>query len=295
FARICDRAGEIHIASEEHLADRYRKQAKRLAADIEASAWDGEWYQRATFDDGTPLGSASSLECQIDSIAQSWAVLSGAGEPGRARQAMQSVMERLVRPEERLILLFTPPFNEIAQDPGYIKGYLPGIRENGGQYTHAATWTAWAMARLGDGATAGKLVNLLNPVYQSDTPQKAAVYRVEPYVIAADIYSVAPYIRRGGWTWYTGSGSWMYRLGMEALLGLHKEGDVLWVDPAIPPEWDGFEITYLNGKTPYHILVRNPQHVAHGVKSVRLNGAEVQGVPLMDDGGNHTVEVVLGE
>ncbi len=166
-------------------------------------------------------------ECQIDSIAQSWAVLSGAGNPQRSRQAMHSVMERLVNPVDRLMVLFAPPFDKTTRDPGYIKGYLPGIRENGGQYSHAATWTAWAFATLGDGKQATALFDLLNPIFKSDSKEKADIYRVEPYVICADIYSQAPFVGRGGWTWYTGSAAWMYRLGLEAILGFKKVGDSL--------------------------------------------------------------------
>ena len=197
------------------------------ATAVERSAWDGDWYRRAYYDSGATLGSVHDQECQIDAIAQSWAVLSGSGDMQRSRVALQSVMEHLVLPNDRLMLLFTPPFDKTTHNPGYIKGYMPGIRENGGQYTHAATWTAWAFAKLGDGKQAGELFNLLNPIFQSDTEAKASAYRVEPYVICADIYSKTPFIRRGGWTWYTGSAAWMYRLGVEAILGFKKVGNSL--------------------------------------------------------------------
>jgi cyclic beta-1,2-glucan synthetase len=222
--------------------------------------------------------------------------LSGAGDPQRSRQAMQSVLERLVDPENRLLKLFTPPFDTTPHDPGYIKGYLPGTRENGGQYTHAAIWTAWAFSRLGDGKQLGALFDLLNPIYQADTPEKAAVYRVEPYVICADIYSVPPYLRRGGWTWYTGSAAWMYRLGLEAMLGFRKMGNTLHITPVIPPEWDGFEITYHFGEAVYQITVKNPEHVAQGVREVVLDGKLLadEVIPLSADGGEHRVSVTMG-
>lgn len=290
FAGLCEQQGDLETAI------RYRAQAQGYAAAIEQSAWDGEWYRRAYYDDGSPLGSIQEAECQIDSIAQSWAVLSGAGDPQRSRQAMQSVLKRLVDPENRLLKLFTPPFDTTPHDPGYIKGYLPGTRENGGQYTHAAIWTAWAFARLGDGKQLGALFDLLNPIYQADTPEKAATYRVEPYVICADIYSVPPYLRRGGWTWYTGSASWMYRLGLEAMLGFRKVGNSLHIAPVIPPEWDGFEITYRFGAAVYQIAVKNPEHVAQGVREVVLDGGLLAdgGIPLSTDGGEHRVKVTMG-
>ncbi len=210
---------------------------------------------------------------------------------------MDAVLKRLVRPQDRLSLLFTPPFDKTQHDPGYIKGYLPGIRENGGQYTHAAIWTAWAFTGLRDGAQAGALFRLLNPIFHTDTPEKADEYFREPYVIAADVYSQPPFVRRGGWTWYTGSAAWMYRLGMEAMLGLHKAGETLWFDPIIPPEWDQFEITYRYGETSYQIRVENPHHLTAGVKSVHLDGNLMENgrIPLTDDRQSHSVAVVMGE
>ena len=218
FAALCERRGDAGQAAT------YRQRAETLRQALERNGWDGDWYLRAFYDDGTPLGSAQDAECQIDSIAQSWAVLSGAGEPDRAAQAMDAVRRRLVRPEDGLLLLFTPPFDKTPRDPGYIKGYLPGIRENGGQYTHAALWSAWAFAELGQSETAEGIFRLLNPIYHADTPAKVERYKVEPYVVAADVYGVAPHIGRGGWTWYTGSAAWMYRLGLEGILGLHRAG-----------------------------------------------------------------------
>jgi cyclic beta-1,2-glucan synthetase len=209
---------------------------------------------------------------------------------------MQSVIEHLVRPQDRLALLFTPPFDKTPLDPGYIKGYLPGTRENGGQYTHAATWTAWAFTMLGEGKQAGMLFDLLNPVFQADSEAKASAYRVEPYVVCADIYSRAPYMRRGGWTWYTGSAAWMYRLGLEAILGFRKIGNSLHMDPVIPPTWDGFEINYRFGESVFHIQVRNPEHVAHHVRQLLLDGQSLNSgsIPLIDDHKEHQVVVTMG-
>jgi cyclic beta-1,2-glucan synthetase len=290
FAWLCDQRGDGAAAKD------YRSQAAVYAAAVEKSAWDGAWYRRGSYDDGTPLGSVQEAECQIDAIAQSWAILSGAGDANRSRQAMQSVLKRLVLPQERLSLLFTPPFDKTEHDPGYIKGYLPGIRENGGQYTHAAVWTAWAFATLGDGKQAGMLFDMLNPIHHSDTREKLAEYRVEPYVMCADIYSRAPYLHRGGWTWYTGSAAWMYRLGLDALLGFHKTGDSLRIDPVIPPGWDGFELRYRFGAAHYIIQVLNPNHLPRGVQSVKLDGKvmETGVIPLVDDGQEHKVEVMMG-
>ncbi len=291
FAVICEQKGDHKTAQ------RYRARAKEYAASVERTAWDGAWYRRAYYDDGSPLGSILDSEGQIDSIAQSWAVLSGAGDALRSRQALQSVLDGLVRPEDRLMLLFTPPFDKTSKDPGYIKGYVPGTRENGGQYTHAATWTAWAFARQEDGEQAGKLFNLLNPIFQSDTKDKASIYRVEPYVICADIYSKPPYLRRGGWTWYTGSAAWMYRLGIEAILGFHKLGNTLQINPVISPEWDGFEIRYQFGESVYMIEVRNPEHVASHVREILLDGLVMENgaIHLVDDHQEHKVEVTMGK
>ena len=233
----------------EQLAITYRQRAATLAQAIEQHAWDGDWYLRAFYDDGTPLGSAKNSECQIDAIAQSWAVLSGAGDPSRARQAMQAVHERLVRDHDNIIMVLTPPFDKTTHDPGYIKGYVPGIRENGGQYTHAAVWTTWAFAELGMGDEAERLFRMLNPIYHADTPDKLWQYKVEPYVVAADVYTAAPRVGRGGWTWYTGSAGWLYRLGIEGLLGIHRKGDALEIKPVLPAHWPGYTATYrLGGK-----------------------------------------------
>jgi cyclic beta-1,2-glucan synthetase len=291
FEKISDRRGDRETA------EYYRSLAKEYADAVEQTAWDGAWYRRAYYDDGVPLGSNQEPECQIDGIAQSWAVLSGAGDPIRSQKALQSVLERLVLPQDRLMLLFAPPFDKSEHDPGYIKGYLPGIRENGGQYTHAAVWIAWAFAQLGDGMQAGALFNLLNPIFHSDSKEKADVYRVEPYVICSDIYSKPPYLNRGGWTWYTGAAAWMYRFGLTALLGFKKTGDSLHIDPVIPPTWDGFEITYQFGETSYQIKVSNPAHISHNVERVKLDGKilDPKGISLVNDGQEHTVEVMMGD
>jgi cyclic beta-1,2-glucan synthetase len=290
FASVCERVND------EEQAAKYRRRAATLRQALEDNAWDWGWYRRAYYDDGTPLGSSENEECQIDSIAQSWAVLSEAADRNRATQAMEAVGRRLVRRDDRLILLFTPPFDKTERDPGYIKGYPPGIRENGGQYTHAATWAVWAFAELGQGDRAEALFRQLNPIYYSDTPEKAARYRVEPYVVVADVYSVPPHVGRGGWTWYTGSAGWMYRLGLEAILGLRRVGaDVLQVDPCIPEDWPGFEMTYRYGETIYQISVENPDGVNRGVKQVELDGEMLPGddIPLVDDAGRHTVRVLM--
>ena len=209
---------------------------------------------------------------------------------------MQSVLDRLVLPQDRLALLFAPPFDKTEHDPGYIKGYFPGIRENGGQYTHAAIWTAWAFSLLGDGKQAGELFDLLNPILHSDSEEKAAEYRVEPYAICSDIYSVPPHMHRGGWTWYTGSAAWMHRLGLTAILGFKKTGNSLRIDPVIPPSWDGFEITYRFSTARYQIKVSNPRHLSRNVQSVKLDGKVLddQAIPLVDDGKEHIVEVLMG-
>jgi cyclic beta-1,2-glucan synthetase len=290
FAPLCEEMADADQAIA------YQQHAERLKAMLETEAWDGHWYRRAYYDDGTPLGSTQNVECQIDSIAQSWSVLSGAGEPGHAAEAMSAVEERLMCSEDQLLLLFTPPFDKTPHDPGYIKAYPPGIRENGGQYTHAAIWSVWAFAQLGQGNLAGELFRLLNPILHSDTSDKARQYKVEPYVVAADVYSVTPHIGRGGWTWYTGSASWMYRLGIEAILGLKRKGNRLQIDPCIPDDWDGFELTYRDGETLYHIQVHNPQGVNRGVRHVQLDGNIISDdhIPLLQDGGQHEVDVELG-
>ena len=290
MAGLCDLKGDHKPGAT------YRRRASDLSQALEANAWDGNWYLRAYFDDGMLLGSATNRECQIDSIAQSWAVLSEAGDPARAAQAIESVINHLLRPDDQLLLLFNPPFDKTPHDPGYIKGYPPGIRENGGQYTHAALWVAWAFARLGQGDRAEFLFRLLNPIYQSDTPKKAARYKVEPYVVAADVYSVPPHTGRGGWTWYTGSSAWMYRLGLEAILGIRRMDKTLHIDPCIPKDWPHYQVSYRDKKTTWQIRVDNPRGVNRGVKQVTLDGQPLPGneIPLLDDSGQHQVHIVMG-
>ena len=281
---------------DEARATQFERQAAALQTALANHAWDGNWYLRAYYDDGTPLGSAQNEECRIDGIAQSWSVLSGAGDPERVRQAIAAVHENLIDEPDGLIRLFTPPFDKTKRDPGYIKGYPPGIRENGGQYTHAAIWTVWAMAELGQGDQAEALFRLLNPIYHSDTRLRADQYRVEPYVIAADVYGEQPFTGRGGWTWYTGSGSWFYRLGMEAILGLHRQGDTLRITPCIPQKWGGYTMTYRHDNTTYRIRVENPDGVNQSVQQVTLDGKSLPDgtIPLGDDGAQHDVRVYMG-
>jgi cyclic beta-1,2-glucan synthetase len=290
FAGLCEGRGDHSRAGG------YRRRARDLAAAVEACAWDGSWYLRAFYDDGSPLGSAADSECQIDSVAQSWAVLSGAGDPDRAAQAMASVADRLVSAPDQLLLLLAPPFDRTPRDPGYIKGYPPGVRENGAQYTHAATWVAEAFARLGRGDRAEELFRMLNPVYHADTPAKAELYGVEPYVIAADISSAPSHRGRGGWTWYTGSSGVMYRLGLETILGIRRNGRSLRIDPCIPKAWPAYHVMYRVGQTTYSINVENTEGVQHGVRHVTLDGVvlEDQAIPLLEDGSLHEVRVRLG-
>lgn len=274
----------------------YIQHAGELSRALEAHAWDGEWYLRAFYDDGSLMGSHENIECQIDSIAQSWAVLSGAADSAHAAQAMESVNSRLVKPMDQMILLFTPPFDKSAHDPGYIKGYLPGVRENGGQYTHAAIWSAWAFAKLGQGDRAAELFRMLNPISHADTPDKVSRYKVEPYVIAADIYSQTSHIGMGGWTWYTGSSGWMYRLGIEAILGISRAGNALNINPCIPRDWPGFKVEYRFGSTHYKISVENPGNVNQGVQQVLLDGFPLTDglIPLVDDGQPHEARILMG-
>jgi cyclic beta-1,2-glucan glucanotransferase len=274
-------------------AERCLAQARQLQANVEEQGWDGEWYRRAYFDNGEPLGSHINLECQIDSLPQSWSVISGAGDPQHARQAMRAVDHRLVRREKGLIQLFDPPFDKSDLHPGYIKGYVPGVRENGGQYTHAAIWTVIAFALLGDHERAWELVGLLNPINHATTPAATATYKVEPYVIAADVYAVAPHTGRGGWTWYTGSAGWMYRLLIETLLGLNREGDRLRLIPRLPSNWTTCKIHYRYRKTLYHIgIFRASDGSPDSVQAI-LDGKELTDltIPLVDDGQEHNVEV----
>ena len=271
---------------------------RQLRVSIEQHGWDGAWYRRAYFDDGTPLGSASSPECRIDSIAQSWSVLSGAGDAGRSRQAMEAVDEHLVRRRNGLVQLLDPPFDESNLDPGYIRGYVPGVRENGGQYTHAAIWASMAFAALGDSRRAWELLTLINPVNHSLSEDAAERYKVEPYVVAADVYASSSHMGRGGWTWYTGSAGWMYRLIVESLLGLRLEVDKLRFEPCLPPHWPSFTIHYRYRETNYRIVVTQLPRIAGkppGAMTVVVDGREQPdaAVPLVDDRQTHTVEITV--
>jgi cellobiose phosphorylase len=273
-----------------------RERVESLRAALESHAWDGQWYRRAYFDDGTPLGSATNEECQIDALPQAWSVISGAGAPDHARQAMASVDERLVDPAGKLIRLFTPPFDRSSLEPGYIKGYVPGIRENGGQYTHGVTWVVLAAALQGRGDRAVELWNLLNPINHARTPAEVAQYKVEPYVVCADVYGAPPHTGRGGWTWYTGAAGWLYRVAVEAILGIRVRGNSLQMVPCIPTRWPGYEVTYRFGSATYHVRVDNSAGAGRGVRSVTADGEPVLSgtVPLRGDGQTHEVQVVLG-
>jgi len=290
FASLASRRGD------DANAERYRLEAGRLRGNIEHHAWDGEWYRRAYFDDGTPLGSSENLECQIDSISQSWSILSGAGTYERSTMAMNSLDRRLVRREDRLIQLLDPPFDKSPLNPGYIKGYVPGVRENGGQYTHSAIWTVMAFAMMGDTERAWELFRMINPISHGSTPESIAKYRVEPYVVAADVYGVAPHVGRGGWTWYTGSAGWMYRLITESLLGLQLDVDKLRFNPKPPKDWTSYKIHYRYRATFYHITIRN-QGTGSAIQRLTLDGMDQPEhfVPLVDDGDHHSVEIDLGE
>ncbi|WP_426661989.1 GH36-type glycosyl hydrolase domain-containing protein [Rhodanobacter aciditrophus] len=290
-AVLADFAEVAALRGDADFAERCSSEIATLRAALERHAWDGAWYRRAWFDDGTPLGSAANAECRIDSIAQSWSVLSGAGEPARQRQAMEALDRHLVRREAGLVQLLDPPFDKSALDPGYIKGYLPGVRENGGQYTHAAVWAAMAFARLGDAARAWELARMIAPTRRGEDAAAIETYKVEPYVVCADIYAVPPHTGRGGWSWYTGSAGWLYRLLVESLLGLRLEAGTLRLAPLLPPEWDGFELDYRHRGTLYRIHVRQCDAGMEG--SVRLDGVPQAdgGIPLHDDGVEHRAEV----
>jgi cyclic beta-1,2-glucan synthetase len=291
FAKVADARGEAKRAED------WRLQVSALKAAIEREAWDGGWYRRAYFDDGTPLGSTMNVECRIDSIAQSWGVMSGGAEPGRAARAMAAVDQQLVRRPGGLILLLTPPFDHTPLDPGYIKGYVPGIRENGGQYTHAAVWTLIAFAALGDGDKAGELFRMLNPINRTNSRAGVQRYKVEPYVVAGDVYAEPPHVGRGGWSWYSGSAGWLYRAGMEWILGFRLRGTTLLIDPCIPRSWPGYAIRFRYHSANYNVRVENPAGVSRGINRVELDGKTLAGsanIPLADDGIEHQILVVLG-
>jgi cyclic beta-1,2-glucan synthetase len=290
FAPFC------RARKEEIREKKYFQHIEDLKIALNKNAWDGDWFRRAYFDDGTPLGSAVNEECRIDSIAQSWSVISGGANPQQAARAMASVDEYLIRRGDGIILLFTPPFDRSSLEPGYIKGYVPGVRENGGQYTHAALWTLIAFAILGDGDRVGELFALLNPISHASTRAGLHKYKVEPYVAAGDVYAESTHVGRGGWTWYTGSAGWMYRAALESMLGFHLQGEFLRLDPCIPRSWREFEIIYRKDETTYKIKVENPSGVSRGVVETRLNDnvlADNQ-IPLAADGQTHQVLIRLG-
>jgi cyclic beta-1,2-glucan synthetase len=279
-------------------ATAWRQHATALAHDLDANAWDGAWYRRGYYDDGRPLGSATNAACRIDSLAQTWAVLAGAGDAQRAVRAMASLYEHLVRPSDGLVLLFTPPFADGDDDPGYVRGYPPGIRENGGQYTHAAAWAVMAFAALGDGDRAHELFGFLNPIRRARTRTEVQRYKLEPYAVGADVYSVAPHVGRGGWSWYTGAAGVMYRAGLESILGFRLAGDTLHLDPCVPRSWRRFELDFVRGGIRLHVLVENPDAHCRGVARLELDGVSLPTtpatVPLRPDGRRHEVRIVLG-
>ena len=288
FAPICERRDA------RTRGDRYRQEAQRLSGALQL-AWDGEWFKRGYYDDGTPLGSAQNDECRIDSIAQSWAVLSGAVSPRLADRAMDGVRTFLLNRAAQVLLLLHPPFDTSAQDPGYIKGYAPGVRENGGQYTHAACWIVMALAKLGSGDEAAEVFHMLNPANHARSVADVARYRAEPYVICGDVYSHPAHRGRGGWSWYTGAAGWLYRAGIESILGLRRAATSFIVDPCVPSAWSDYQIVWRHLDTRYEISVSNPDRRCRGVRSATLDGAPVSylAIPLTNDGKTHRVEVVL--
>ena len=291
FAKLARRRGD-HAYAEKCFSE-----ARGLSERIDAGAWDGRWYLRAFFDDGRPLGSSQNSHCQIDLLPQAWAVISGAADPHRAQQALETSLERLVDPRAAIIRLFEPPFDGTEMDPGYIRGYVPGVRENGGQYTHAAIWAVMAVARLGNAQEAWRLFSLLNPIRHADSPERASTYKVEPYVVAADVYSAKGHEGRGGWTWYTGSAGWMYRLLVEDLLGLRLEVDTLTFLPLLPAEWNEYTLHYRYRNTLYHIRVVKMSERATQVHRVVLDGIEQhdRSIHLVDDGKEHPAVVEVGD
>ena len=289
FAQLCDARNDAPTAQ------RYRDTARHYSSRLEA-AWDGEWFRRGYYDDGRPLGSAQNDECRIDSISQSWALLSGAVSRPRADRALDALRAALVVRPSRIMLLLTPAFDKSDQDPGSIKGYPPGIRENGGQYTHAAVWALMAIARQGNGDESAELFHMLNPINHTRTPADVSRYRTEPYVLDGDVYARPPHDGRGGWSWYTGSAGWLYRAGLESILGLRRRGSSVVIEPCIPSSWDSFSITWRIGETTYEIEVTNPEHVWTGVVKAELDGAgvDVHAIPVVEDGNTHHVHITMG-
>jgi cyclic beta-1,2-glucan synthetase len=289
FTPICELKGDTERAAA------YKKRADRLLNNIEKNAWDGEWYLRAYFDNGQPLGSRLNSECRIDSISQSWGIISGGASDERAAKAMESLQKYLIKEEEQIIMLLTPPFDKSVPNPGYIKGYLPGIRENGGQYTHAATWNIIAYAKLGEGDMAYKLFRILNPANHAHVFSASMKYRLEPYVMPADVYSGFPYAGSGGWSWYTGSAGWMYQALIRWILGVRRKGDRLFINPVIPREWKEYSLEYRHGETKYFIKVENPDGISRGKIYITHNGQDVtdEGIVLCDDNSEHKIKVII--
>jgi cyclic beta-1,2-glucan synthetase len=287
LASLLERVGELVEA------EQCRSRLPALRAALSEHAWDGSWYRRAYYDDGTPLGSAHSAPPHIDSIAQSWAALSGAGDASHVEQALGAAERALVREEDRLVLLLAPPFGATGPNPGYIAAYPPGIRENGGQYTHAAAWLGWAHVAVGDGKAAHRIVSLLNPLERTRSPADVARYRVEPYVLAGDVYGRPPFIGRGGWTWYTGAAAWSYRLAVEGILGLRSEGGAIEISPCLPPDWPGFEADVRLGESTTHVIVHNRRR--ESVARVELDGVPQARPRIEPDGpGDRKLEIWLG-
>lgn len=289
FAEICK------IRLDDTRAERYKELAKRLQEDLERYGWDGGWYRRAYFDDGTPLGSSQSEECQIDAIAQSWAVISGAAKPSRAQDAMLALEHYLWKRDEGVLLLLTPPFDNSRVDPGYIKGYIPGVRENGGQYTHGAIWAVLAFCIMGNGDKAYELFQMLNPINHSRTESEVARYKTEPYVMSADVYAIPPHVGRGGWSWYTGAAGWMYQAGLEGILGFHLSGDELKLNPCLPKHWPGYKLNFKYKKTEYKIEVDNSSGNGTEIKEILVDG-ELRSnriINLTDDRNTHIIRVNL--
>jgi cyclic beta-1,2-glucan synthetase len=293
FAPILEAQGELETASS------LRARARALAAAAEREAWDGAWYRRAFYDDGTPVGSAQSDECKIDSLCQSWAIISQAGDKDRSQVAMQSAMDTLVDREGKLIKLLTPPFNKTEKNPGYIKGYPPGVRENGGQYTHAAAWLIIASALQGHGNEAFELFDLINPINATSSERAVQAYQAEPYVMCGDVYSEPPLRGRAGWSWYTGSAGWLYQAGIEYILGLRVSALHLSVEPCIPREWDRVTLRYRRGERVFEIEILNPEGVERGVTSLQVDGKELHDrkIPIEDPayGSVVAVRVTLGK
>ncbi len=290
-------AGLAQIIGETDLTSYFSQEAEALEERIEKAAWDGAWYQRATFDDGSPLGSAANVEARIDSLPQSWPWISDAGDPDHKKEALESAWRQLVLKDEKLVLLFSPPFNTSTPSPGYISGYPPGVRENGGQYTHAALWLAMAFARQGDGNRTGEILQILNPVEHAREGPDVWKYTVEPYVVAADIYRLPGRIGQGGWSWYTGSAAWMYRVWIEEVLGLKKRADQLFIDPVIPDWWDGFKVTLRHGDAIYIVEVQNPDQIQQGVAWLELDGKRLEDkfITLDLEPVKHNVQVMMGK